>query len=138
MTYVDEFVDGLLTKGRVCATTLPKVNPRAFLEDEGKLEERVSALGEELDELDAESGSDGEDAVEEVGRVRVDGGGLNGGEGEVVSRYLEEVGKGGPLRLRGKSRRTTSFLIRYIFGFKSTRPTALSLRTAATPRPSSR
>jgi len=55
LTYVDQFVDDLLVKGRVCATTLPKINPRGFLEDEDRLEPRQSALGEELEELDAES-----------------------------------------------------------------------------------
>jgi pre-mRNA-splicing factor 38A len=54
LTHVDEFVDDLLTKNRVCATTLPKLNPRGWLEDEGRLEPRLSPLGEELDELDAD------------------------------------------------------------------------------------
>ncbi|KAF2717338.1 PRP38-domain-containing protein, partial [Polychaeton citri CBS 116435] len=54
LTYIDEFVDDLLTKTRVCATTLPKINPRLFLEDEDRLEPRESALGDELDELDDE------------------------------------------------------------------------------------
>lgn len=60
LTHVDEFIDDLLTKSRVCATTLPRINPRTFLEDEDRLEPRVSALGDELDELDnsdAEEGS---------------------------------------------------------------------------------
>ncbi|KJX97190.1 prp38 family protein [Zymoseptoria brevis] len=70
LTHVDQFIDDLLVKSRVCATTLPKINPRTFLEDEDRLEPRDSALGEELDELDRTddeddgSGSDGE--VEEI------------------------------------------------------------------------
>ncbi|QIX01120.1 hypothetical protein AMS68_006637 [Peltaster fructicola] len=52
LTHVDEFVDDLLMKTRVCGTTLPRINPRLFLEDEDRLEPRVSALGDELDELD--------------------------------------------------------------------------------------
>lgn len=68
LTHMDEFIDDLLVKSRVCATTLPKINPRTYLEDEGRLEERVSPLGEELDELDRDDEederSDGE--VEEV------------------------------------------------------------------------
>jgi pre-mRNA-splicing factor 38A len=70
LTYMDQFIDDLLVKSRVCATTLPKINPRTFLEDEDRLEPRESALGEELEELDRSdeeedgSGSDGE--VEEV------------------------------------------------------------------------
>lgn len=68
LTYMDDFIDDLLQKSRVCATTLPKINPRLFLEDEDRLEPRVSALGDELDELDndhsADNGSEGE--VEDV------------------------------------------------------------------------
>ena len=52
LTHMDQFVDDLLTKSRVCATTLPKLNPRLFLEDEDRLEPRESGLGEELEELD--------------------------------------------------------------------------------------
>ncbi|KAI9665139.1 MAG: hypothetical protein M1831_002149 [Alyxoria varia] len=44
LTYVDEFVDGLLAKERVCATSLWKLVPRGQLEDEDKLEERVSPV----------------------------------------------------------------------------------------------
>ncbi|KAK5174821.1 uncharacterized protein LTR77_001904 [Saxophila tyrrhenica] len=50
LTHVDEFVDDLLQKSRL--------NPRTFLEDEGIIEPRESALGEELEELDGE-GSEG-------------------------------------------------------------------------------
>ncbi|CZT24850.1 related to PRP38-like splicing factor [Ramularia collo-cygni] len=71
LTYMDQFVDDLLVKSRVCATTLPKINPRTFLEDEDRLDPRESALGEELEELDrddeeedGDKSSDGE--VEEV------------------------------------------------------------------------
>ena len=71
---MDEFVDSLLVKSRVCATTLPKLNPRMFLEDEGRLEPRESALGEELDELDGEDvkmeDSDGEE--DEMSESEVD------------------------------------------------------------------
>lgn len=50
LTHVDEFVDDLLVKSRVCATTLPKINPRLFLEDEDRLEPRNSTLQDELDD----------------------------------------------------------------------------------------
>lgn len=60
LTYVDQFVDDLLVKSRVCATTLPKINPRLFLEDEDRLEPRVSALGDELEEMDG-----GDDVVKD-------------------------------------------------------------------------
>jgi pre-mRNA-splicing factor 38A len=66
LTYMDEFIDDLLVKSRVCATTLPKINPRMFLEDEDRLEPRVSALGEELVELDKDEEEGEEGGVEEV------------------------------------------------------------------------
>ncbi|KAI6867767.1 hypothetical protein KC318_g18593 [Hortaea werneckii] len=68
LTHVDEFIDDLLIKSRVCATTLPKINPRLFLEDEDRLEPRESALGEELEELDNEDEQHGasEGEVEEL------------------------------------------------------------------------
>ena len=73
LTYMDDFIDSLLTKSRVCATTLPKINPRTLLEDEDRLEPRESALGEELDELDNDS--DGQDVHKSEGS---DGDELNG------------------------------------------------------------
>lgn len=80
LTHVDEFVDDLLVKSRVCATTLPKINPRLFLEDEERLEPRISALEDELEELDrSESGSDGE--IEEVGDGRARENGREGSHG---------------------------------------------------------
>ncbi|KXL44398.1 hypothetical protein M433DRAFT_135895 [Acidomyces richmondensis BFW] len=70
-TFVDVFVDDLLEKGRVCGTTLPKINPRSWLEEEGRLEPRVSALGEELDLLEEEAEEEAEneeDKEEDEGR----------------------------------------------------------------------
>ena len=52
LTYIDQFVDDLLTKDRVCATSLWKLPQRTILEDLGQLEARESPLGEELDEID--------------------------------------------------------------------------------------
>ena len=52
LTYMDQFVDDLLTKDRVCATSLWKLPQRTILEDLGQLEARESPLGEELDEID--------------------------------------------------------------------------------------
>lgn len=49
LTYMDEFIDDLLQKGRVCATTLPKLNPRSLLEDADRLEPRHSTIEDELD-----------------------------------------------------------------------------------------
>lgn len=64
LTYMDQFVDDLLTKDRVCGTSLRKLPQRSLLEDLGQLEMRESPLGEELDEIDNDvsersDGSDG-------------------------------------------------------------------------------
>ncbi|KAI4778967.1 PRP38-domain-containing protein [Aureobasidium sp. EXF-3400] len=69
LSYIDQFIDDLLTKDRVCATSLWKMPSRTQLEDLDVLEPRVSPLGDEIDELDAEDedmkdGGDGE--IEEV------------------------------------------------------------------------
>lgn len=58
LTHIDQFVDDLLTKDRVCATILPRLTQRMQLEDDGKLEERESPLGAELDEIDEDSGGE--------------------------------------------------------------------------------
>lgn len=52
LTYVDQFIDDLLTKDRICATSLWKLQSRANLEDLELLEPRESPLGDEIDELD--------------------------------------------------------------------------------------
>ncbi|KAH7161312.1 PRP38 family-domain-containing protein [Dactylonectria macrodidyma] len=52
LTFVDEFVDDLLTKDRICATSLWKMPKREVLEDLELLEPRVSALGDLEDILD--------------------------------------------------------------------------------------
>lgn len=54
ISFVDEFVDDLLTKDRVCGISLWKMPPRTLLEDTDVLEPRVSPLAAELDELDAD------------------------------------------------------------------------------------
>ena len=62
LTYMDEFIDDLLVKERVCGITLSRLPPRTLLEDLGQLDERESPLAAELEELDAE-GSDRSDEV---------------------------------------------------------------------------
>lgn len=98
LTYLDQFIDDLLVKSRVCATTLPKINPRTFLEDEDRLEPRESALGEELEELDRDDeeddgngSSDGE--VEEVSANGYANG--NGRRGSYSSRSEGEMSDAG-------------------------------------------
>jgi pre-mRNA-splicing factor 38A len=63
LTHMDEFVDDLLTKERVCGTALRKLPARTVLEDLGQLEERESPLGEEIEALDRDSVS-GDDELE--------------------------------------------------------------------------
>ncbi|KAF2277961.1 PRP38-domain-containing protein [Westerdykella ornata] len=53
LTYVDEFVDDLLTKNHVCGTTLWRLKPRQELEDMDLLEPREKLLPDE-DEDDEE------------------------------------------------------------------------------------
>ena len=62
LTYMDQFVDDLLTKDRVCATSLWKLQSREQLEDLDLLEPRVSALGSEVEDLD-------EEALREMGQI---------------------------------------------------------------------
>lgn len=55
LTYMDQFIDDLLTKDRVCGTSLWKLPSRSQLEDLDMLDERISPLADELEELDQES-----------------------------------------------------------------------------------
>lgn len=54
LTYIDEYVDELLTKERSCGTSLWKLPGRQVLEDLEKLEVRESPLQAELDAMDDE------------------------------------------------------------------------------------
>lgn len=59
LTYMDEFIDNLLTKDRVCDIALPRIPTRAQLEDLDELEPRQSALGSEIESGDdSEAGDD--------------------------------------------------------------------------------
>ncbi len=77
LTYMDQFVDDLLTKDRVCGTSLRKLPQRTILEDLGVLEVRESPLGEELDGLD----DDEDDLVENGGRNESTPNGYGNGRG---------------------------------------------------------
>ena len=52
ITYIDQFIDELLTKDRVCSTSLWKLPRRQHFEDLDQLDERISPLGAELDDID--------------------------------------------------------------------------------------
>ena len=79
LTYMDVFVDDLLTKDRVCATSLWKMRKRDILEDLEMLEPRVSPLGALEDLLEEEDeavhngdgdGANGDDHDHDSGSVR--------------------------------------------------------------------
>ncbi|KAJ5146334.1 uncharacterized protein N7515_000898 [Penicillium bovifimosum] len=53
LTYMDQFVDDLLTKDRVCGTSLWKLPPRSQLEDLDLLDERISPCDPDAMESDA-------------------------------------------------------------------------------------
>ncbi|KAI1486627.1 PRP38 family-domain-containing protein [Biscogniauxia mediterranea] len=60
LTFVDQFVDDLLTKDRVCATSLWQMPKRELLEDLDVLEPRVSPLGDIEDLLGEDENEDEE------------------------------------------------------------------------------
>ena len=60
LTFMDQFVDDLLTRERVCGTSLRKLPRRTMLEDLGQLEERTSLLRDEIEEIGEESNDEGE------------------------------------------------------------------------------
>ncbi|KAI1261673.1 PRP38 family-domain-containing protein [Xylariaceae sp. FL1019] len=106
LTFVDVFVDELLTKDRVCATSLWKMPDREILEDLEKLEPRVSPLGD-IDELLDEEDDD----------VEMNGGSARGSEseGEVSEgsrrslwRRSKSVSRSDRSRPRSRSRRGDS------------------------------
>lgn len=78
LTYMDEFVDDLLIKDRVCATSLWKMPSRDLLEDLDELEPRVSPLGdiedllEEDEDVKMGNGRDDDDDDERSGSEQDD------------------------------------------------------------------
>ncbi|KAF1961747.1 PRP38-domain-containing protein [Byssothecium circinans] len=59
LTYVDQFVDDLLTKDRMCATSLWKLSARSILEDLDMLEPRESPLADEVEDMEMDERSRG-------------------------------------------------------------------------------
>ena len=64
LIHMDEFVDNLLTKDRVCGTTLWKLAARQLLEDLEQLDERVSPLQAELDAMEGDEDGDKDEVME--------------------------------------------------------------------------
>jgi len=72
LTFMDEFVDRLLTTERQCSTTFWKIPPRSIMEDMERLEPRISPLGDIEDLLESDVEEVGEDGGS-VGRSRSPG-----------------------------------------------------------------
>lgn len=51
LTHIDEYIDSLLHSDRVCDVILPRIQKRNVLEENEKLEMRISALDDDLDDL---------------------------------------------------------------------------------------
>lgn len=58
LVHMDEFIDELLTKDRSCGTSLWKLPGRQQLEDLDMLEERVSPIQAELDDMEQDEDED--------------------------------------------------------------------------------
>ncbi|RYP75229.1 hypothetical protein DL771_002554 [Monosporascus sp. 5C6A] len=87
LTFVDEFVDDLLTKDRVCATSLWQMPRREILEDLDLLEPRVSPLGD-IEDLLADE--EEEDKLVNGAADGGDGRGDSDDEGLVEERMEED------------------------------------------------
>lgn len=80
LSHMDQFIDDLLTKDRVCATALWKMPSRMNLEDMDLLEPRISPLGDELDEIDRDDDEEtAADGVREEGEMSDSYGGYGAG-----------------------------------------------------------
>lgn len=55
LVYMDEFIDELLKTDRVCDIILPRIQKREVLEENNELEPKVSALDDDLDNVDTDS-----------------------------------------------------------------------------------
>jgi pre-mRNA-splicing factor 38A len=59
LTYLDDFVDNLLTQPRLCGTSLPALPPRSVLEDLDLLDPRESPLAGEVEDMEEDVRSRG-------------------------------------------------------------------------------
>jgi pre-mRNA-splicing factor 38A len=58
--HVDEFIDDLLHSERCCDIILPRIQKRHILEQNEELEPRVSALDDDLSEVDSDEEGGGD------------------------------------------------------------------------------
>jgi len=54
ITHVDEFIDELLREERVCDVQLPRIQKRHVLEETEQVEPRISALEDDMDDMESE------------------------------------------------------------------------------------
>ena len=72
LSYMDQFIDDLLTKDRVCGTSLRKLPHRTVLEDLDQLDPRESPLRDEIDEIDVKEAQNGDDKDEDASTAESD------------------------------------------------------------------
>jgi len=65
LKHVDEFIDDLIREERVCDVIMPRVQKRHVLEENEMIEPRISALDDDLDDLDSSSSEEEEDKRDE-------------------------------------------------------------------------
>lgn len=61
IVHMDEFIDELLREERVCDIILPRIQKRNVLEDTNQLEQRISALDEDIEDMES---SEEEEVIE--------------------------------------------------------------------------
>ncbi|KAL3418888.1 PRP38 family protein [Phlyctema vagabunda] len=96
LTYMDQWVDDLLTKDRLCATTLYKMPKREILEDLDVLDPRVSALGDIEDLLDDDDVPQDPELDGSADRVRSPGDEFGNDDMEVDSADAPTTGEKSP------------------------------------------
>uniref|UniRef100_A0A8C8VUW7 Pre-mRNA-splicing factor 38A n=1 Tax=Peromyscus maniculatus bairdii TaxID=230844 RepID=A0A8C8VUW7_PERMB len=69
LMHVDEFIDELLHSERVCDIILPRLQKRYVLEEAEQLEPRVSALEEDMDDVESSEEEEEEEEEEKLERV---------------------------------------------------------------------
>ena len=72
LTHVDEFVNNLLTRDQFCDVSLPRIPHRQMLEAAGALEPRVSALEEDIADLEEQLEQAVDDAFKREMKIDVD------------------------------------------------------------------
>ena len=97
LTHVDEFVHNLLTKDMFCDVALPRVPHRQALEAAGALEPRVSALEEDIVDLEEQLEQAVEEAIGREMKMDVDEGNEKptsaGGDGATTGKRRREEGE---------------------------------------------